>query len=72
MLPPTYKIKRRAHSQRQLCCCVIVQEVWCMAALRHLQNKIRESFRVAWTKASQVWITGMKTGEYEKKIFNSE
>lgn len=37
-------------------------------------NKIRarESFRVAWTKASQVWLTGMKTGEYEKKIYNNE
>jgi len=37
-------------------------------------NKIRarESYRVAWTKASQVWITGLKTGEYEKKFFNNE
>jgi uncharacterized protein GlcG (DUF336 family) len=36
-------------------------------------NKIRsrESFRVAWTKASQVWITGMKTGAYEKHFFNN-
>lgn len=32
----------------------------------------RESYRVAWTKASQVWITGMKTGEYEKQVFNNE
>ena len=38
------------------------------------KNKIRsrESFRVAWTKASQVWITGLKTGEFEKKFFNEE
>lgn len=37
-------------------------------------NKVRarESFRVAWTKASQVHITGMKTGEYEKLAFNNE
>ena len=37
-------------------------------------NKIRarESYRVAWTKASQVYITGMKTGEYEKLAFNNE
>ncbi len=34
--------------------------------------RARESFRVAWTKASQVLITGMKTGEYEKKFFNNE
>lgn len=32
----------------------------------------REAYRVAWTKASQVWITGLKTGEYEKKFFNDE
>jgi uncharacterized protein GlcG (DUF336 family) len=32
----------------------------------------RQYFRLAWTKASQVWITGMKTGEYEKKLFNGE
>ncbi len=37
-------------------------------------NKVRarESFRVAWTKASQVHITGFKTGEFEKKAFNEE
>src|SRR4051794_4820074 len=32
----------------------------------------REAFRVAWMKASQVWITGMKTGEFEKLAFNQE
>jgi uncharacterized protein GlcG (DUF336 family) len=37
-------------------------------------NKIRcrETFRNAWVKASQVWITGMKTGEFERKIFSGE
>jgi len=37
-------------------------------------NKIRarESYRVAWIKASQVWLTGMKTGEYEKKVYSGE
>lgn len=29
----------------------------------------RDSFRIAWTKASQVWITGIKTNEYEKMVF---
>ncbi|MFY9152738.1 MAG: hypothetical protein WAO52_12020, partial [Prolixibacteraceae bacterium] len=28
--------------------------------------RCRESFRIASTKASQVWITGMKTNDYEK------
>lgn len=32
----------------------------------------RQFFRNAWIKASQVWITGMKTGEYERKLFNGE
>jgi uncharacterized protein GlcG (DUF336 family) len=38
------------------------------------ENKIlgRERHLVAWTKASQSWITGMKTGEFEKQVFNSE
>jgi uncharacterized protein GlcG (DUF336 family) len=37
-------------------------------------NKIRsrESFRVAWTKASQVWITGFKTGEFETLVFSNK
>jgi hypothetical protein len=25
----------------------------------------RQTFKIAWTKASQVWLTGVKTGEYE-------
>jgi glc operon protein GlcG len=32
----------------------------------------RHVFRVAWTKASQVWITGYKTGEYEKLVFTGQ
>jgi glc operon protein GlcG len=37
-------------------------------------DKIRQrhAFRIAWTKASQVWITGMKTGEYEKLVFTGQ
>ena len=34
--------------------------------------RLRQSYKVAWTKASQVWLTGIKTGEYEKKVFNKE
>jgi uncharacterized protein GlcG (DUF336 family) len=29
------------------------------------KNRVRQSYRVAWIKASQVWITGYKTGEFE-------
>jgi uncharacterized protein GlcG (DUF336 family) len=31
--------------------------------------RARELFRVAWIKASQVWITGIKTVEYEKRVY---
>ncbi len=32
----------------------------------------RQCFRTAWTKASQVWLTGMKTGEYEKAVYTGQ
>ena len=32
----------------------------------------RQFFKNAWIKASQVWITGMKTGEYEQRLYNNE
>ena len=32
----------------------------------------RDSFKIAWTKASQVWITGFKTNEYERMIFTDQ
>jgi uncharacterized protein GlcG (DUF336 family) len=32
--------------------------------------RLRQSYKLAWTKASQVWLTGVKTGEYEKMVFN--
>lgn len=37
-------------------------------------NKVnsRETYRVAWTKASQVHITRLKTGEFEKLAFNRQ
>jgi glc operon protein GlcG len=31
--------------------------------------RLRQSYKVAWTKASQVWLTGVKTGEYERLVF---
>jgi uncharacterized protein GlcG (DUF336 family) len=38
------------------------------------ENKVRarQSYQVAWTKASQVWLTGVKTGEYERMVFTKE
>jgi len=34
--------------------------------------RLRRSFKVAWTKASQVWLTGVKTGEYERLVFTDQ
>ncbi len=34
--------------------------------------RLRQSYRVAWTKASQVWLTGVRTGEYERMVFNKQ
>jgi len=34
--------------------------------------RTRQTYQVAWSKASQVWITGIATGEYERKVFNNE
>ena len=36
------------------------------------QPRQRQAFRVAWTKASQVWLTGEETGEYERRVFTGE
>jgi hypothetical protein len=33
---------------------------------------MRERYRIAWLKASQVWITGLSTGEFERRVFNNE
>jgi uncharacterized protein GlcG (DUF336 family) len=63
--------ERIAHGN---CAACVIDEEGMVYGRLYGSNKIRarESFRVAWTKASQVWITSMKTGEYEKKFFNNE
>ena len=32
----------------------------------------RDTFKIAWTKASQVWITGYKTNDYERMVFTNQ
>ena len=32
----------------------------------------RQSYKIAWIKASQSWITGYKTGEYEKLVYSGQ
>lgn len=34
--------------------------------------RARQSFKIASTKAMQVWLTGTKTGEYERQVFTKE
>lgn len=34
--------------------------------------RTRHSYKIAWTKASQVWLTGVRTGEYERMVFTGE
>lgn len=36
------------------------------------KTHMRHIYTIAWTKASQVWMTGLKTGEFEKKVFAGE
>lgn len=36
------------------------------------QLRCRETYKIAWTKASQVWITGIETNEFEKLVFNEQ
>lgn len=36
------------------------------------KNRARQSYKVAWMKASQVWITGYKTGEYESLVYTNQ
>ena len=31
--------------------------------------RLRQSYKIAWIKASQVWLTGVKTGEYERLVY---
>jgi uncharacterized protein GlcG (DUF336 family) len=32
----------------------------------------RQTYKIAWIKASQVWITGYKTGEFEKLAYSGQ
>lgn len=53
------------------CALCIIDESGTVRGKMFGKDKIRQRnlFRIAWTKASQVWITGIKTGEYEKMVY---
>ena len=33
---------------------------------------MRDTAGTAWKKAGQVWLTGVRTGEYERRVYNGE
>lgn len=53
------------------CALCIIEDSGAVRGKMFGTDKIRQRnvFRIAWTKASQVWITGIKTGEYEKLVY---
>jgi len=57
-------------SQGNVAMCVITEDGKVYGKLFGSEKlKQRQFFNVAWKKASQVWITGHKTGDYEKIVF---
>ena len=74
LIPEYMKVPEdKAISNGNVAICII-DELGTVYGKMFGENKprLRQSHRVAWTKASQVWLTGMKTGEYERKVFNKE
>ena len=60
-------------SQGNVAACIITEEGKIYGKLFGSDKlKQRQYFSVAWNKASQVWITGMKTGAYERHVFGGE
>ena len=57
-------------SNGNLAVCVIDENGMVYGKMFGTNNpRLRQSYKVAWTKASQVWLTGVKTGEYERMVF---
>ncbi len=57
-------------SQGNVAICIVTKEGRIYGKLYgHDKLKQRQFFNVAWKKASQVWITGQRTGDYEKIVF---
>ncbi len=63
----------RAKAKGGIAICIIDQEGRVYGQMFG-EDKImaRERYRVAWMKASQVWITGIRTGEFERMAFSGE
>lgn len=65
--------KDRLKAKGGIAICIIDQEGQVYGKMFG-EDKImaRERYRTAWMKASQVWITGIKTGEFERLVYNKE
>jgi uncharacterized protein GlcG (DUF336 family) len=60
-------------SEGNVAICVITKEGKIFGKLYGNDKlKQRQFFNVAWKKASQTWITGYKTGDYEKIVYGGE
>jgi glc operon protein GlcG len=74
-LIPKYSQKNNDTNNTKVNCAIcIIDENGEVSGKLFGSDKVRsrEFFRIAWTKASQVWITKLKTGEYEKLVFSNQ
>lgn len=73
LIPDYSKNPLDAFANGNVAICVIDEE-GCIQGKIWGDDKLtgRNFYKNAWIKASQVWITGMKTGEYEVKLYNEE
>ncbi len=73
LIPETNAMPQNKWSDGNVAICIIDEEGNTYGKLYGKDKvKNRRTYDLAWKKASQVWITGLKTGEFEKKIFNGE
>jgi len=73
LVPVYYAMPKNAFSEGNVAICIIDDEGNVFGSLFGTNKiKTRRAYQVAWIKASQVWITGMKTFDFERKVFNGE
>lgn len=73
LIPSFHAMPQNSWSDGNVAICIIDEEGNTYGKLYGKDKvKNRRTYDLAWKKASQVWITGLKTGEFEKKIFNGE
>jgi uncharacterized protein GlcG (DUF336 family) len=73
LVPEYYAMPKNAFSEGNVAICIIDEEMNVYGKLFGTNKiRMRRASQIAWTKASQVWITRMKTVDFEKKVFNGE